>query len=123
MNDVLIYHQYRTLHGSIRTIDVYRRNGRSAASFGPLDVEDPAARTLDVFTLYRDTLAANLTPVEERTWRRLLNGRSVAAIAEEDGVKRPAIYARIRGSRGRGGMVRKNAWVAHWWQRRQHQRP
>jgi hypothetical protein len=118
-DDILTFQRYRTLSGSIQAVDVYRRNGRRAANFRPAAADAPAADAPDVFSEYRDLLAANLTPIEERTWRGLLGGRSISSIAEEEGVKRAAIYARIRGSGGTGGMVRKNPWVARWWRRRQ----
>jgi hypothetical protein len=51
----------------------------------------------------------NLNEVEQRTWRRLLSGASINAIANEEGVSRSAVYARILGNRyGHGGMIGKN---------------
>jgi DNA-binding CsgD family transcriptional regulator len=117
VDDLFTFQLYRTFTGAIAMADVYRRNGRLAVTFRDADTL-PDDR--DPFTRYREILSANLTAVEERTWRRLLSGRSIAAIAEEEGVKRSAIYARIRGSGGKGGMIRKNVWVARWWTRRQH---
>lgn len=122
-DDILTFQLYRTLSGSIRPADVYRRNGRRAMSVRPTEDDTNPPDRADAFTRHRAVLAANLTPTEARTWHRLLSGRSIAAIAAEEGVKRAAIYARIRGTRGKGGMVRKNRWVRAWWARRQRTSP
>jgi hypothetical protein len=121
-DDILHFHCCRDFDGSIRPVDLYRRNGRLAvcvhrvtSDAGPVDAEDP-------FIRHRTVLAAGLTAIEERTWHRLVSGWSIDVIAAAEGVSRAAIYARIRGSHGTGGMVHKNAWVAHWWQRRQRER-
>lgn len=115
--DVLKFQRWRTLDGTIVPADLYRRNGRLAASFHPSRIESPSDS--DPYERHRHILAANLTPTEERTWLRLLSGASIAAIADEDGRSRTAIYERIRGKKGSGGMVAKNRWVQTWWRRRQ----
>ena len=77
---------------------------------------DATDRESELPTWLVSALTANLTETECRTWRRLLDGQSIAAIAAAEGVSRTAIYERIRGSsRGHGGMVAKNPWVALWW--------
>ena len=64
----------------------------------------------------------NLNQLESRTWRRILSGVSIAAIAADDGVSRQAVYARIQGdAKGRGGMISKNFWCLLWWRLRQRQ--
>ncbi len=61
-------------------------------------------------------LYVNLNPVEARTWRQILSGKSISAIAREEGVSRAAIYSRIVGnSKDQGGMIAKNFWVLLWW--------
>ncbi|HYT75106.1 MAG TPA: hypothetical protein VEL79_10195 [Vicinamibacterales bacterium] len=82
------------------------------------DVEGIAARLRTRRDLLDEILTINLSPVERRTWMRLLSGASIRAVAKEDGVTRTAIYARIRGSRRSAGMVSKNPFVAQWWARR-----
>lgn len=63
-----------------------------------------------------DELSKNLTPLERSTWERLMDGSSIAEIAGQDSIKCSAVYARIRGnSKGQGGMISKNEYVALWW--------
>jgi hypothetical protein len=120
--DWLAYGTYRTLTGAPAPIDLIRRNGQPAPRHRHDWDAAPALANADdavPFGALRNLLRG-LTPLERRTWRRLLDGWSVDAIAVADGTSRAAVYARIRGSRGRGGgMVRKNAFVARWWQIRQ----
>jgi hypothetical protein len=66
----------------------------------------------------------NLNSIEERTWRKLLNGQSISSIAQDEGVSRKAVYDRIQGnSKGHGGMIGKNFWVLLWWRLRREGRP
>lgn len=57
----------------------------------------------------------NLNATQSRTFDQILQGKSISAIAEAEGVSRAAIYSRIRGSHGRGGMIRRNLWAFLWW--------
>ena len=61
----------------------------------------------------------NLNDIESRTWRQVLMGMSLSTIAREERVSRQAIYSRIAGTHGYGGMVSKNFWVLLWWRCRQ----
>jgi len=122
-DDLLTYAAYRTLTGASRAVDLCRRGGRRVPNWciRTLDVEpsvsDPA---LDPASSLLAVLTAGLTPIECRTWLRILNQQSIKAIAAEEGVSRTAIYVRIRGTgRTPGGMVAKNPWVAEWWHARQ----
>ena len=107
----------------MHTVDWCRRNGRPAPCFTrswrltPDSPESPESERHPTEPL---DLFINLTPVEQSTWARLLSGRSLSEIADEDDVSRTAIYIRIRGKGKRpGGMVAKNPWVAVWWAIRQ----
>jgi hypothetical protein len=112
----------RNLHGEVLPADTYKRNGRPLFRYDRDGFEAVRSHTDNGAKVLR-VLSRGLTKIERRTWWRILDGWSIDAIAEADGVRRAAIYARIRGTRGTGGMVRKNAWVARWWNRRQHERP
>jgi hypothetical protein len=109
----------QTIHGYPDTVSHGRRNGQRALFFSPpwQDgglVPRPSCPWLDDPRFY-----INLTEVERRTWRQILSGVSLSAIAKSDGVSRNAIYARIQGNRfGHGGMIGKNFWVLLWWRLR-----
>lgn len=63
----------------------------------------------------QDELCYDLNDVERRTWLKIMLGWSLHAIAKDEGVSHPAIYARLRGSKSGGGMVGKNRFVWFWW--------
>lgn len=108
---------YRATDGSVRTADLFKLNGRWTVGVRSVDAEPMS--TDDAYERYRHLLAENLTPVEERRWRKLLDGCSIDDLAKDERVSRTAIYECIRGKRDRGGMVRKNRWVNAWWKNRQ----
>lgn len=94
------YFRYIRKHdGTQVPIDLARRNGRLVPRFDP-SVTEPAPRTPDAesveFKELVEEVSQNLTGTERRTWLRILDGRSILDIAEEDGVSRAAIYCRIR---------------------------
>lgn len=127
--DEIKFQRCRTIVGAIRCVGTYRRNGKTVLNLGPTwtspsDFSEPEARDGHVRSrAIPDDLFANLTEVEERTWRMILKGYSPADIAKEERVTRPAIYERIRGNtKGQGGMVSKNRWVARWWNLRKNLR-
>ncbi|SRR6266567_3667613 len=107
-----------SLYGDACDVVPYRHNRAPAMRVALKDVEGIAARLRTRRDLLDEILTINLSPVERRTWMRLLSGASIRAVAKEDGVTRTAIYARIRGSRRSAGMVSKNPFVAQWWARR-----
>jgi hypothetical protein len=111
--DETTYFRYvRTLDGSLEPVDLIRHNGRSVPRFSGPKREAPRPQLLG---LYRE-LMYNLSRLERRTWVPLLLGRSFEEVAATHGISRAAIYARLRGnSKGQGGMVRKNEYVAIWW--------
>ena len=116
------YFRYcRTVDGALVPVDVAKRNARLVPRFHP-SITEPPPNAPDESDEYRELVeevSQNLTPVERRTWLRLLDGRSVLDIAAEDGVSRAAIYERIRGNPKRGGMIARNPYCQIWWNRRQ----
>jgi len=117
---ILRFRVFRDLHGSVQSAGGGRRNGRPAIFFPQSLSEppDPAAEQTDLCDQQR--LFANLNALERETWRKILQAQSIASIAEQEGVSRAAIYARIQGNnKGQGGMVAKNFWVLLWWLVRQ----
>src|SRR4029077_15969191 len=79
-----------------------------------VDPQDPAPDPME-----QERYFVNLNSLERETWRKILGAQSVASIANEEGVSRAAIYARIKGNRkGQGGMIGKNFWVLLWWRLR-----
>jgi hypothetical protein len=119
--ETLRFHRYRDFSGQVHRTTGGRRNGKPAIFFSPTSFEpEPAPDTPDYSEEPRFFL--NLNAVERATWKRLLSAQSIASIAEQDGVSRPAIYARIEGNgKGQGGMIAKNFWVLLWWRLRQRQ--
>jgi hypothetical protein len=117
---ILRFRVFRDLHGSVQSAGGGRRNGRPAVFFPQSLSEppDPAADRPDLCEQQR--LFVNLNPLERETWRKILQAQSIATIAQQEGVSRAAIYARIQGNnKGQGGMVAKNFWVLLWWLARQ----
>ncbi len=112
--DWFAFQTYRTLTGAPMPADLIRRGGRSAPRHRRDWDADPAVDNPRPFAVRRRVLR-DLTRIERRTWRRILAGWAIDTIARADGISRAAVYARIRGSDGRGGMVRKNPYVARWW--------
>src|ERR1700739_4830202 len=95
LHETIVFQRSRTLKGNIRPVTVGRRNGKTAALFGPewislepmTDAQCEDRRTLEI----REELCVNLNPIERRTWEQIINGRSIREIAAEEKVKRPAI--------------------------------
>jgi len=123
------YFRYcRNIEGLLVPIDVARRNGRVIPRFEPSIIHPLLCQddeTPDLLELIEE-ICYNLTQIERSTWLRALDGQCLLAIAEQDRVSHVAIYERIRGnSKGHGGMIAKNLYVRHWWERRnrKHKRP
>jgi len=117
--DLLRFRRCRDLHGNPVSLTIGRRNGQPAAFLRPLS-EDPLPAPEPREIEPQPKLFVNLNPLESETWRKLLAAQSIASIAKEEGVSRPAIYARIQGNnKGQGGMIAKNFWVLLWWRLRQ----
>jgi hypothetical protein len=123
-SDVMDFQACCGLDGRVCQIEIVKRNGRVAplisrsfTAYSPRSNQDESEERAR--KLFRQ-LSCNLTKVERRTWRKLLvDGLPIAQVAAEEGVSRNAIYERIRGnSKGQGGMIAKNEFVALWWLRR-----
>jgi hypothetical protein len=118
--ETLLIRQCSGLDGSILSIQVGKRNGQAAPIFHPdwtrMDLPVDDRSNDERIEAIRRELSVNLNPVERRTWEQLINDRSIAEIARDEGRTRSAIYERIRGnSKGQGGMIAKNPYVALWW--------
>lgn len=113
-----------SITGAVRDLHSCRRNGYPMLVF-PADVAepDPEPDEGELAELVEE-LSYNLNPLERRTWLKLMDGQPVEHIAADEGVTRTAIYERIRGnSKAWGGMVKKNDYVRHWWERRREDQP
>lgn len=118
--------QFRTacaLDGSPVEIYAYRRNGIVVPHIPGFlargerdDVDEQELLEL------RNELCYGLNEVERRTWLKVMLGWKIPQIAADEGVSHVAIYSRLRGRDGSGGMVKKNRFVWFWWQLRQHGR-
>ena len=86
----------------------------------PKILQEPDLRDLDEEVV--EEICENLTELERCTWLAIIDGRLIPDIARDEGVSHPAIYQRIRGKNGKGGMIRKNHYVLLWWEYRQKQR-
>jgi hypothetical protein len=122
-NETIYFRYCRTIDGRLLPVDTARRNGRLVPLFSPTDLEPPTAggeadsREIDELIA---EISQDLTAIERRTWLQLVDGATILDIANAEGVSRAAIYERIRGnSKGQGGMIAKNPYVAIWWGLRQ----
>ena len=109
----------RTFNGRQERVGAGRRNGRPVLLFAPQWQDVGPEPPLPFPWLDDSRFYVNLNDLERRTWRRILSGLSINAIAADEGVSRSAIYQRIEGNRfGQGGMIGKNFWVLLWWRLR-----
>jgi hypothetical protein len=120
--DIFKFRAYCDLAGNRQSISYGRRNGRRSV-FLPRSFGEPAGSdTRPIDYDEQNRLFINLNSLERQTWRKILSAHSIANIAEQEGVSRAAIYARIQGNaKGQGGMIAKNFWVLLWWRLRQRQ--
>jgi hypothetical protein len=120
--DVLFFQASSGLDGAPERIQIGRRNGRTCPMFHP-DWTLPrflqAAPEDEIDMELVDEVSINLTPLERRTWLQILEGRTIPDIARDQGVSHAAIYSRIRGKDGHGGMAARNPYVGAWWELRQ----
>jgi len=114
--DETTYYRYvRTLDGSLQPADTIRQSGQDVLRFVPESRQESETGCLADFLEFYRILMYNLSQAERRIWLSLLRGRTMDEVARAEGIKRSAVYARIRGNRGRGGMIRKNWFVLAWW--------
>jgi hypothetical protein len=112
LNESSYFHQYRRIDGAVEPVNLVRRNRRTEIQFPPAVTEFPLFSEAEENPEYRelvDEVCENLNDIERRTWLRIIDGRSISDVAEEDEVSRQAIYCRLQ------SMVRKNRYVAIWW--------
>ncbi|MBI3411843.1 MAG: hypothetical protein HY040_26220 [Planctomycetes bacterium] len=115
----LAYRSCRTLDGHAESLAIAKRGGRVVVALPAIWADGGPRRAPSSPWLDDPRFYVNLNATECRTWRRILAGASIAAIAAEDGVSRAAIYERIQGNRfGHGGMIAKNFWCLLWWRLR-----
>jgi len=116
-SEALYFRYCRNLEGDLEPIDIARQNGRPVPRFDQhlMSPGSEPAEDRSNWNELVEEVSINLTPIERRTWMRLLDGRTVLEVDDEDGVTRTAVYERIRGNgKGQGGMIRKNDYVAIW---------
>jgi hypothetical protein len=118
--EALFFRRFSDFQGKEQTIQMGRRNGQRVPLLAPsvTEVEEQGRDETETLEL-QDELCYDLNPVERRTWLKIIFGQSLLDIAKDEGVKRPAIYSRIRGSKKSRGMIHKNFYVARWWELRQ----
>jgi hypothetical protein len=114
-DDLRKFQRYCGHDGRIVSVDIGKRIGGKIILLTPNEIDPtdtPASKySADHVGLLRD-LYRNLTRIQRRTWHKLLLGRSIADIANEEGVRRAAIYCRIR------SMANRNGFCKRWWRRR-----
>jgi hypothetical protein len=121
-SDLLYIAACRDLKGDVHRVQIGRRNRRPTPILGPEWVTPALHWEVEPKRINADLLeqiCINLTPTERRTFLQLLEGRSIPDIARDEGVSHVAIYVRIRGKDGQGGMAAKNPYVGMWWELRQ----
>jgi hypothetical protein len=118
--DVTEYGLYSSLEGQRQTASVMRRGSKRVITFSTRQfAPESAERNDEQPARALPGLFLNLNEVQRRTWKLFLLGSTVAAVARAERVSRQAIYERVRGKNGRGGMIEKNFWVCFWWLMRQ----
>ena len=113
------------IEGGSEPLQIGRRNSRAVPLMHPKWIspdflQQQPAEEIDVALL--ENICRNLSPLERQTWLSILDGRSIPDIARDHGVTHVAVYERIRGKKGHGGMIRKNPYVRRWWEVRQRRR-
>ena len=123
--EVLYFRSFSCHDGHVEEAQLYRRNGQLMVQFPPESTmssleQPPHGGELDPELV--DEVCENLTEVERRTWLAIIDRRSIPDIARDEGVSHAAIYERIRGRKGAGGMIAKNRYVSRWWELRQQRK-
>jgi|SRR5581483_7517818 len=119
-NETTYYRYCRAINGDLVPLNTARRNGTVVPLFEPSALEYEASATTKPEPAIAKARQSdsryfvNLNSVERRTWWQILGAIPVGAIARNEGVSRQAIYSRILGRGGYGGMIAKNYWVLIW---------
>ena len=118
--EALFFHRFSDFNGEAQDLQIGKRNGQRVPLLSPsiAYVAEKGSDEQETAEL-QDELCYDLNPLERRTWVKIIFGQSVLDIAKDEGVRRAAIYSRIRGSSKSRGMIHKNFYVARWWQLRQ----
>jgi hypothetical protein len=124
MNDddvkTLYFQRFCDLNGNSQELQIGKRNGQAAPIFGPSTTDPRNDMTdNDENQELQNELCYGLNETERRTWIKIIYGQTLLDIAKDEGVRRTAVYSRIRGSRKSKGMIHKNFYVARWWLLRQ----
>lgn len=114
-SETTYYRYVRALDGSLVPIDLVKQTGRLVPRFVPESRQEAATRSLTEFLEFYRVIMYGLNRLERRTWVPLLLGQTPEDVARSHHVTRQAILARLRGNKGRGGMIRKNVFVLAWW--------
>lgn len=118
-NETTYYCYFRTLNGDLKPVNTARRNGKLVPLFPPDRLDDEPENPqieVDAAALRQSDSRyfVNLNSIECRTWRQILAALPIGVIARNEGVSRQAIYSRLLGRGGYGGMIAKNYWVLIW---------
>ena len=116
--DVNYFRYVRDQHGNLVPVNFAQRGLRRVPYFPP-SITEPVPPALEEESAdYQETVEIvtyDLTPPERRGFLRVTEDAfSVAELAREEGVSRPAIYWRFR------RMRKKNVFVEAWWIRKNH---
>ena len=116
--DVSYFRYCRDHNGNLVPVDFARRGPRRVPYFPPSMMEPVPPATEGDSADYVETVEVvtyDLTPTERRCFLRVTeDGLSIAELAREECVSRPAIYFRFRRMRA------KNVFVQAWWARKNH---
>lgn len=113
-SDALCGNTCVTLDGRTERIQAGKHNGIRTAFLPPVWADGGPVPRLACPWADESRYYVNLNETERRIWRQVLLARPIAEIARNEGVTRPAIYSRLLGKRGRGGMIEKSYWVLLW---------
>src|SRR5882724_4149147 len=107
------YYSYVQGPDGIEPADSIRQCGRLVPRYIPESRNDTAASTtlVDLLQFYREIMHG-LNRLQRRTFLLLLLGWTPEDIARVFGSSREAVYSRIRGRDGNGGLVGRNDYAA-----------
>ena len=115
-DDTTFYSYIRGLDGRLESADPIRWCGRLVPRPVPDTRKDESAGSLVSLLRWYRRIMKGLNRAQRRTFLLLLLGWTPEDIAQADGVRRAAIYFRIRGKDGCGGLVARSPYAAFWWE-------